>query len=157
VRSRRFSFGWRWDYWYHRERPIEEAFILNKFLLVAPLPWRFAGQWERRAVRINLNKILVSPDENFHSHPATAIRIILKGGYKEWEWRADGNHISRTWRPGMIGVMPPGYRHRIYELLGGPSYTLWLRGVVTSDIWYVADGLEKTIKIVSNPVRRRTF
>jgi len=147
----------KWDYWYHREKPVEEAFLLNKYLIEAPIPWRVGGAFVRRTLRVNLNKIASTPDEIFHSHPGTAIRIILSGGYREHEWRPDGNHVVHEWRPGMVGIVPPTYRHRIFELLDGPSYSLWLRGVVTDDIWYLVDGVEKTIKVASNARRARTF
>lgn len=148
----------KWDYWYHRDRPVEQAFLLNKHLLeLAGVPWRYEGRWESRTLRVNLNKIAATPDEIFHSHPGTAIRIILKGGYREHEWRADGKHVPHVWYPGDVGIVPPTYRHRIYELLDGPSYSLWLRGPVTNDIWYLQGDVEKIIKVVSNKVRRLTF
>ena len=148
----------KWDYWYHREEPVEKAFLLNKYLIAIPIPWKSEFGWERRLLRVNLNKLACTPDEIFHSHPGTAIRVILKGGYKEYEWKVDGNHVTHIWKPGDVGLVPPTYRHRIFELLNGPSYSLWLRGPITDDIWYLVDGQEKTIKIASGSrARRQSF
>lgn len=61
----------------------------------------------------------------FHTHPAYALRIILRGGYVE----ELGSGERKTWRPGMIGIVPPHLEHRIDSLLNGrESWSLWLRG-----------------------------
>lgn len=61
----------------------------------------------------------------FHTHPAWAIRIILKGGYVE----ELGSGERRTWRAGRIGIVAPQLEHRIDALLNGrDSWSLWLRG-----------------------------
>jgi len=61
----------------------------------------------------------------FHTHPAYAVRIILRGGYVE---ELEGRGL-RAWRAGDIGIVPPSCSHRVAHLLGtAPAITLWLRG-----------------------------
>jgi hypothetical protein len=61
----------------------------------------------------------------FHTHPAFALRIVLRGGYVEQV--GDGSLITR--RPGYVGIVPPEFEHRIHGLLNGrDSWSLWLRG-----------------------------
>ncbi|TGQ69538.1 hypothetical protein EN829_014925 [Mesorhizobium sp. M00.F.Ca.ET.186.01.1.1] len=61
----------------------------------------------------------------FHTHPAWAVRIILRGGYVE----ELGDGRWRAWRPGSFGIVGPDYEHRIGGLLNGKwSWSLWLRG-----------------------------
>ena len=73
----------------------------------------------------------------YHSHPATALRVVLWGGYVEQ--MSDGT--LRTWRPGMFGIVRPHHAHRIHSLLNGhSSYSLWLRGPRTHDIKLIGNG-----------------
>jgi hypothetical protein len=61
----------------------------------------------------------------FHTHPALAVRVILRGGYVEE--LGDGRKV--TWRPLRVGVVRPELEHRIDSLLNGrSSWSLWLRG-----------------------------
>lgn len=63
--------------------------------------------------------------ECFHSRPAYAVRIILRGGYVE----ELGDGARRTWRPGMVGIVRPELEHRIDALRNGrDSWSLWIRG-----------------------------
>lgn len=93
-------------------------------LLIKHLFKRFG--WE-----INLHKI-VSPDAAycFHTHPAKAFRIILKGGY--YEQLSTGEMIK--WSLGNMGFIYPEFEHRIHALKKGSSYTLWIRGPITAEI-----------------------
>lgn len=77
--------------------------------------------------RIDLHK-MVKADEHqcFHSHPAHAVRLVLKGGYVE-EF-VDGRLVS--WRTRMVGLVPPNLVHRVHMLPHGPSYSLWFRGPI---------------------------
>jgi len=81
-----------------------------------------------RGYRIDLHKILwPDPWECFHSHPASAIRIILWGGYTE-EYH-DGTMRAR--KPGHIGIVRHSDVHRINRLQHErPSYSLWFRGKI---------------------------
>lgn len=88
--------------------------------------------------RIDLHK-MENPDAPgiYHSHPATAIRIVLRGGY----WEAipvEGKPLKEEYyqkRPGHISVVRPDFVHRIAALsTNKPSYSLWIRGRITDKI-----------------------
>lgn len=74
---------------------------------------------------IDLHKMVAEDNPNcFHTHPAFAVRLILRGGYVE---ELESGTL-RTWRPGMAGVVEPSCSHRIARLLNGrSSFSLWLR------------------------------
>lgn len=82
--------------------------------------------------RVDLHKFVRADDPAcFHTHPATAFRIVLWGGYVE---EIDGKGF-RTLRPGYVGVVRPELCHRIHKLLNGKSsYSLWLRGKKTAKV-----------------------
>lgn len=98
--------------------------------------WRgsFDGRpalWIKKLVRafgcvVQLHKFVRADDPGcFHSHPAWAVRIILRGGYVEET--PDGKLIK--WLPGNIGIIAPAFEHRICCLLNErESWSLWLRG-----------------------------
>lgn len=80
----------------------------------------------KRAGRlIDIHKMVAIDDPDcFHTHPAYAIRIILRGGYVE---EIEGG-AHRMWLPGMIGFVRPSLSHRIAGLRNGRvSYSLWIR------------------------------
>jgi len=94
--------------------------------------------WRGWGRSISIHKI-VYPDVwgQFHTHPANAIRLILWGGYVEEMYDGD----MRYWRPGMFGRIRPEDTHRINRLIHPrPSYSLWLRGKVTHDIYLKGSG-----------------
>ena len=87
--------------------------------------------WIKKLVRlagcvIQLHKFVRADDPGcFHTHPAYALRIILRGGYVE---ELGGGRLVE-WRPGMIGIVPPHLEHRIHALRNGrESWSLWVRG-----------------------------
>lgn len=125
---------WNWSRFFPVGTTFENASLMHGFLVALPLPWIVDGGVETRFARVILTHIR-APDDTMHNHAAAAIRIPLKGGYRE-EWiRPDGSIGERVWRPGMIGYVPTTMFHRIIELLDGDSWSLWLRGVVTSDLY----------------------
>lgn len=86
--------------------------------------------WIRRLVswrgrRLDVHKMVAADGVGcFHTHPAYAIRIVLRGGYVE---EVEGGRY-RTWRPGMIGLVRPALSHRIAALRNGQfSVSIWLR------------------------------
>jgi hypothetical protein len=83
-----------------------------------------------RGYRIDLHKFIRADDEGcLHTHPATAIRVVLWGGYVEEIDHRDGRVSYRKLRPGTVGIVRPELCHRIHALLNGRcSYSLWLRG-----------------------------
>lgn len=81
---------------------------------------------------IDLHKF-VAPDDRdcFHTHPAYAVRIILRGAYLE-ELESGRRKI---WRAGMVGLVKPTTSHRVHKLdRGRPAYSLWLRGPKIAEI-----------------------
>lgn len=78
-----------------------------------------------RGFHIDLHKMVAKDDPDcFHTHPASAVRVILWGGYVEE--LEDGRH--RMWRPGMIGLVRTSCSHRIAGFRNGRvSYSLWIR------------------------------
>jgi hypothetical protein len=112
--------------------------------------WRgsFGGvvtMWTRRLfnwgwLRCDLHKF-VGPDAAhcYHSHPAWAVRIVLRGGYvEEYE---DGRYRMR--RAGYIGLIRPRDTHRIAGLRNGhESWSLWLRFKKVAEVRLVGAGWE---------------
>lgn len=90
--------------------------------------------FDRWGYRVDLHKFIRADDPDcYHTHPATAVRIILWGGYVEAvldRHEIPGTVLDvRTWKPGRIGIVRPELCHRIHRLLNGrSSYSLWLRG-----------------------------
>jgi hypothetical protein len=82
--------------------------------------------FDRWGYRVDLHKFIRADDPDCkHTHPATAIRIVLWGGYEE-ELR-EGS--LRVLRPGTVGIVKPELCHRIHRLLNERcSYSLWFRG-----------------------------
>lgn len=81
--------------------------------------------WHRSGLHVDLHKMIAKDDPDcFHTHPAYAIRIVLRGGYVE---EIEGG-AHRMWLPGMVGVVKPDLSHRIAGLRNGrTSFTLWIR------------------------------
>lgn len=77
----------------------------------------------------------------FHTHPAWAIRRVIRGGYLEEvvdPWT--GIRTIRAWRPGDWGIVHPALCHRIAGLLANRSMSLWIRGKCTEKIHLLGDG-----------------
>lgn len=89
-----------------------------------------------------IHKFIAADDPGcFHTHPATALRIVLWGGYVE---QLDTGEM-RVWAPGDIGIVRPPLCHRIESLLNGrTSYSLWLRGKNVAKIELRGDGWPTT-------------
>lgn len=69
-----------------------------------------------------------------HTHQATlGIRIILFGWYSEEVVTPLGRHL-RTWRAGMVGMIPHWMDHRMVEIGPRGCVTLWLRGPTSHDV-----------------------
>jgi len=112
-----------WDEW-------RGSFDGRPSMLIKRL-FEFAGR------RVDLHKFVRADDEGcFHTHPATAIRIVLWGGYVEQINHGDHMPFTyRTLRPGSVSVVKPDLCHRIDQLRNGRcSYSLWLRGKKTAQV-----------------------
>jgi hypothetical protein len=75
--------------------------------------------------RADLHKF-VGPDEKdcYHTHPAPALRVILRGGYVEE--LENGERVA--WLAGDFGIVRPSTSHRVAAVLfDRPCYTLWIR------------------------------
>lgn len=112
--------------------------------------WRKAGKW--LSVRVDLHKFVGADDWGcFHTHPAHAFRIILKGGYVEQF--PDGDMMY--WHPGSFGHVKPELAHRVSALFNNmegepqPSYSLWFRGPICADVKLIGDGWEKKNSVAS--------
>ena len=87
--------------------------------------------------RIDLHKMVKADEQQcFHSHPAYAVRLVLKGGYIE-ELQS-GKLVS--WRTRMVGIVPSWLVHRVHMLPHGPSYSLWFRGPICAKTQLHGDG-----------------
>jgi hypothetical protein len=89
--------------------------------------------WSKKLIhfggyRLRLHKI-VRADKRlcFHSHESRCFRLILWGGYVE-EILEDDLEPTRykTLYPGYFGTFDAGFTHRVDELLGKSSYSLFL-------------------------------
>ena len=94
---------------------------------------------KRPWLQIALHKFVAADDhECFHTHPATAIRIILRGGYVEEI--LDGSLVE--WRPWSVGIVRPGLCHRIALVTLPASYSLWIRFRKTAEVTLYGAGWE---------------
>jgi hypothetical protein len=102
-----------------------------------PTLWlRRMFRWRGR--RIDLHKMIAADDSDcFHTHPAYAVRVVLRGGYVE-EVHGGG---FRVWRPGMVGLVTPEFCHRIHALSNGrESFSLWIRFRVCAPVFLRGNG-----------------
>jgi|SRR5581483_1805899 len=94
-----------------------------------------------RGRHVDLHKMVAADDPDcFHTHPAYAIRVILRGGYVE---ELEGG-ARKTWRPGMAGIVGPTYSHRVASLRNGRvSYSLWIRFRKRAPVVLRGDGWQR--------------
>lgn len=84
----------------------------------------------------------------FHTHPAYAIRVILRGGYVE---ELEGGK-RKVWRPGMFGIVRPDCSHRIAELRNGhASLSLWIRFRKQAKVRLRGDGWKHQEQLFRDP------
>lgn len=87
--------------------------------------------------KITLHKMIAADDsECFHSHPATAIRWIVKGGYVEELYDGRKKNILE----GSISIVRPNTKHRIHSLIEDESISLWIRSPKTHEIELMGSG-----------------
>jgi hypothetical protein len=98
---------------------------------------------------VDLHKMVAADDDEcFHSHPATAIRLILWGGYAE----ETDQHIIKTWKPGRVGLIRPEFSHRIAWLRNARvSYSLWIRFRKCAKVKLTGDGWAKQAPLYLDP------
>lgn len=88
--------------------------------------------WLPFGYSIKLHQILrADEDRCTHDHPWRFVRIILKGGYIETHGENARVSVRKPWRPWApwrVYYCSGRFRHRITELLDGPSWTLVLCG-----------------------------
>lgn len=91
-----------------------------------------------RGWRVDLHKMVGADDADcFHTHPATAFRLVLWGGYVEEI--EDGRW--RFWFPGRFGIVRPALCHRIAGLRNGrASFSLWIRAPKSAAVELRGDG-----------------
>jgi len=153
----RAIFCMRWDEWRGSldGRPV----MYIKRLFWFPIGYDFKRR-KILAVRMDLHKMVRADDPGcFHTHPANAIRIILKGGYTEerlWIEGATGCpdvgytgcrfpscsclKYRKYFFAGNMGIVHTNYCHRIAGLWEDVSYSLWIRGPIIADVQLIGDG-----------------
>lgn len=93
-----------------------------------------------RGYKLDLHKFVgEDSDDCFHTHPAKAIRFIIRGGYIE---EMEGGKL-KIWKAGMIGIVNPELSHRVSSIFKGGAYTLWLRFPKTHKAELRGDGWQK--------------
>lgn len=120
------SWGFPLNYYYvgSGERKVLELWILFY------CPW-FQIHWHR----INC----ADAPGCYHSHPATAWRVVLWGGYVEEVYdEATGQAHRKRIRPGHVSQIVPDFVHRIDAVK--TSYSLWFRGPIVKDTRLVGTG-----------------
>ena len=71
------------------------------------------------------------PQETVHSHPWSAVSLILVGAYREHRCRNDVESVQ-DYRAGDVNFIEPTDRHRV-ELLTEDVWTLLVRGPYVQD------------------------
>lgn len=95
--------------------------------------------------RVSIHKFVSTDDDGcFHSHPATAFRVILWGGYEEEIRVSAVQTYLRKRRPLHASFVQPYLVHRVHSLINGrASYSLWVRGPKTNQIELLGGGWAK--------------
>lgn len=100
-----------------------------------------------RGMRLDLHKMVDVDDPGcYHTHPATAVRVILWGGYAEQLESGD----TAFWLPGDVGIVRPALAHRVAALNGAVSYSLWLRFRKTAGVELHGSGWPSARRIDEN-------
>lgn len=96
-----------------------------------PTMWiKYLFKCWRWDIRLDLHKMVAVDDPGcYHTHPATAVRVILWSGYAEE--LEDGRVV--LWLPGDVGIVRPTLAHRVMAV-NGVSYSLWLRFRKTANV-----------------------
>ncbi len=123
---------------------------LNRIAIAGDLPKEPAT----RRVNFFLHHILMNDlDRHLHNHPwEWSYSIILSGGYTE-ERLMPGGTRRRRLRPGMINKLGPHDFHRILELHGPETWTLFIGGPKTLDWGF----LVPEIGFISESIYRKVF
>ncbi len=81
-------------------------------------------------------------DRHLHNHPWTwSFSIILWGGYVEERRRRNGKIVRRRVWPGTINLLGPKDFHRVLELKGSQTWTLFITGGKASAWGFLVDGV----------------
>lgn len=128
----------------------------------------FQKDWIPRALKPYLSKVPSiffheflrgDSDREYHNHPwHTSFSIILAGGYTEERVTVvDGDYqvVNRTFRPGMINVIRNDDFHRVALLDGKTTWTLFVAGERTGDLWGFLDIKTREFITWKEHVRRR--
>ncbi len=149
----------QWNRWYPYDGGPENAAVRHCFLVTLPIPWWVNGGFNRRTLRVTFTNVR-RPDDTFHNHGCSAVRAILRNGYREEILLPSGEIITQDWLPGMVGFIHAKCMHRIVKVFGKDSYSIWFRGVVTDDIRMLKSGSigkDMTIRVASHPARARVY
>lgn len=118
---------WFWNRWVGRSDAGPPIMWMRKLFTL--------GQWSF------FLHLIVGTDhlDCYHTHPATAYRLILWGGYCE-ELEDDKERVYSRWLPLRFGKVTPDLSHRIHRVYGRRCLTLWIRGPVTHKIKLRGEG-----------------
>ena len=99
-------------------------------------------------------------DREVHNHPwKYALSIILAGGYVEEraKKRGDGTYVveTKTYRPGMLNIIRDTDFHRVALLDGKTTWTLFIAGERTGDLWGFLDTTTGVFLTWKEHLRRR--
>lgn len=116
----------------------------SPYLLRLLLRGRLPGDTEKRGVKWSLyfhNFLAHDRDRDLHNHPWTwSYSLVLWGGYVEEKRGRDGIVRRRRVWPGMINRLGPMDFHRIAELKGRETWTLFLAGTKATAWFFLVDG-----------------
>lgn len=104
---------------------------------------RLTGENKRPPLSLYLHQFHSSDgDRDLHNHPWDwSLSIILWGGYVEEKRQRDGTIITRRLWPFMINWLGPKDFHRIRELKGRETWTLFIAGRKTRDWGFMVNGI----------------
>lgn len=94
---------------------------LRGWMPTDPRPFRWSAY---------LHKFLLPDlDRALHNHPwKWSFSLVLAGGYTEQRLARDGRIVTRRLRPGMVNILGPKSFHRVTELHGAETWTLFVAG-----------------------------
>jgi hypothetical protein len=99
-------------------------------------------------------------DREYHNHPwKFSFSMILAGGYTEERLvpKFDGGYhiVTRTYRPGMLNTIRANDYHRVGLLDGKTTWTLFVAGERTGDLWGFMDVNTREFMTWKEHLRRR--
>lgn len=113
------------------------------YLLRVLLRGRLTGENTRPRFSLYLHRFLSSDgDAPLHNHPWDwSFSIVLRGGYVEEKRGRDGVTVIRRLRPLRINKLGPRDFHRIVDIKGKETWSLFFAGRKSRDWGFMVDGI----------------